>query len=58
MVDNIYQIKELMIGKKIEIQRLGGDRVVGGFITKYKFLEDKLVVETVCTRYTFSIIYN
>lgn len=59
MVDSIYKIiGELCKGQPLKLKHLGGEVIKISNVIRYKFLEDKLIVETVCTRYEFKICYD
>lgn len=59
MIDSIYKIEgEIRKNKPLKLRRLGGEIIKTPNVVKYKFFEDKLIVESICTRYEFKVIYD
>lgn len=58
MIDSVFRlIGDLSIGKNVILERLGGEQTKV-HVMKYRFLEDRLLIESQCTRYEFTIVYS
>lgn len=59
MIDSVFQLLgDIKKGDNVKLRQLGGGIIKTPEVTKYKFFEDKLILESECTRYEFSIHYD